>query len=217
MRLDERHELAVQELHNGRQDELERDERHIDRNEVNRFVEVGRAEVARVHFLAIDHARVIAQRLVELPVADIDRIHLRRTVSQHDVGEASGRRTDVHAGLVAHVDFEPLESMGELHPASSYPGMLQGFDPEHVVLADGRAGFVDVLFIDEDPPRHDQRLCLRARVDETALDQSDVEALLLHFAGWLKPSRAWPATLTWPGASRKRIPRWARCSCLRSS
>src|SRR5258707_10307357 len=62
LRFDEGHELAVEELHDGRQDEPERDERHIDRNEVDRLVEVGRAEVARVHFLAIEHARVSAQR-----------------------------------------------------------------------------------------------------------------------------------------------------------
>jgi len=66
--------------------------------------------------------------------------------------------------------------------------MLELLDRELVVGDDVRAGFVNVLTIDENASRHDQRLRFRARVDEPALDEGDVEPLLLHSLTRVKPS-----------------------------
>ena len=91
-----------------RQDQLQRDERDVDGDELDRLVEVLRLQIARVDLLAIDHARIVAQRDVELSVADVDRVHLRRAVLQHHVREAARRRADVRADFpVAHRSRTP--------------------------------------------------------------------------------------------------------------
>src|SRR5262249_55081616 len=70
------------------------------------------------------------------------------------------------------------------------PRMLERLDGQLVVLGHERSGLVDVLPTDENTPRHDQRLRLRAGVDEPALDEGDVEALLFHALRRVKPSWA---------------------------
>ena len=77
--------------------------------------------------------------------------------------------------------------------------MLELLDAQLVVAADVRPGLVDVLAVDENAPRHDQRLRLRARVDQAALDERDVEALLLHSLTTVKPSwrKWWSLVRTW--------------------
>jgi len=109
---------------------------------------------------------------------------------QHHVGEAAGRRADVRADLSAHIDPERVDRMGELHPAAPHPWMLQFRDAKLVLFRNRRAGLVDELPVDENAPGHDQRLRLRARVHEPALDERHVEALLLHGASarTVKPS-----------------------------
>ena len=92
-------------------------------------------EIARVDLLAIDDARIVAQRDVELPVADVDRVNLLRAVLQHHVGEAAGRRADVRADLPVDADPEFAQRMRELHPAAPDPGMLQLLDAQLVVIA----------------------------------------------------------------------------------
>jgi hypothetical protein len=70
--------------------------------------------------------------------------------------------------------------MRELHPAATNPGMLELGDTDLVIGRDVCSGLVDELAVHQNASRHDQRLRLRARVNETALDQDDVEALLFH-------------------------------------
>ena len=54
-------------------------------------------EDARVRPLEHGDARVVAQPLVQLPVADVERDHAPRAALEQDVGEAAGRRADVEA------------------------------------------------------------------------------------------------------------------------
>ena len=54
-----------------------------------------RLKVARVEVLDDDDARIVAQRPVDLPVADVERDDARRAALQQDVGEAAGGRADV--------------------------------------------------------------------------------------------------------------------------
>ena len=89
MRLEQRHELTIQELGDGGKDQLQRDERDIDTNEVDRFVKIARFEKSRVDLLANDNLRIVSQRGVKLPVADVDRINLCRAVFQEDVSESA--------------------------------------------------------------------------------------------------------------------------------
>src|SRR5688500_17638957 len=71
--------------------------------------------------------------------------------------------------------------MREFHPAPPHPGMLELRDRHIIVGGDRRSGLVHEMAIHENAPGHDQRLRFRAGVDEAALDEDDVEALLFHF------------------------------------
>ena len=91
---------GAEEGRDGRQNVSQRDERHVDGDEVEAPC-LGRKGVgrqrARVRAFEHDHARVGAQAPVELAVADVERDDAGGAVAQEDVGEASRRRTDVDA------------------------------------------------------------------------------------------------------------------------
>ena len=74
--------------------------------------------VARVRPLEHGHARVVAEPLVQLPVADVERDHARGAALEEDVGEAAGRRADVEAVEPGRVDAERVERVRELVPAA---------------------------------------------------------------------------------------------------
>src|ERR1041385_907347 len=99
--------------------------------------------------------------------------------------------------------------MRELHAPPPDPRMLERLDRDDVVPRDERPRLCDVRPVDEDPPRHDQRLRLGAGVGEAALDNGDVEALLFHALRRVKPSWAkwWSLVRTWvmPRRSIRRI------------
>src|SRR4029077_19435462 len=99
-----------------------------------------------------------------------------------------GRSADIGAGFSFDADPEFAQRMGELHPAAPDPGMLQLLDAQFVVIGDVRAGFVDVLVVNQNPPGHDQRLRLRPRLTKSALDKGDVQPLLLHSLTTVNPS-----------------------------
>ena len=42
-------------------------------------------------------------------MADIDRINFARPALEQTIGESSGRRTDIHRNLIAHIDFEEIQ------------------------------------------------------------------------------------------------------------
>jgi len=61
LRLDQRHELAAEKLHDRGKNQLQGDERDVDRNEIDGLVEILRLQIARIHLLAIHHAGIVAQ------------------------------------------------------------------------------------------------------------------------------------------------------------
>jgi hypothetical protein len=168
----------------GREDVAKRDEGDVDAGERERIGEVLPLEVAGIHFLAIHHTRIVAQLLVELTMSDVDRVDLRRSMRQHDVGEAAGRGADVDADSSGEIDGEVLDRLGQLHPPAADPWMLELFDPYLVVLGHGMPGFVDMPFIHDNAACHDETLRLRPRVDETSIDQGNVESLLRRLHPW---------------------------------
>ena len=93
-----------------------RDERHVADDELRRERELG--ERARVRPLEHDDARVVAQPLVQLPVADVDGDHARGAALQQDVGEAAGRGADVEAVEARRIDAERVERVRELLAAA---------------------------------------------------------------------------------------------------
>ncbi len=127
----------------------------------------------RVRPLEDRHARVVPQLGVELPVADVERDDARRTVLQEAVGEAAGRGTDVDTARSGDVDAERAECVRELLAAAG-DETRRGVDRELGVGVDLLPG----LRASRDQPCEHERLRLRARLGEPALDEQDVEPLL---------------------------------------
>ena len=68
-----------------------------------------RREIARVDALAHVDARVVAELVGELAVADVDRDDARGAALEQAVGEAAGGRADVEAALALRRDAERVE------------------------------------------------------------------------------------------------------------
>ena len=116
---------------------------------------------------------------VQLPVADVERDHARRAALQEHVGEPAGRRADVEAVEAGDVDPERVERVRELVPGAR-DVRRRCVDLELDRLVDLLAR----LRVPGHAPGHHERLRLRARLGEPALDEQDVKPLLgAHAAG----------------------------------
>ena len=88
-----------EQRHERRQHQPQRDERHVDGDEIEARGASGpssvRGQGARVDLLDHDDARDRCAAPGELAVADVERDDARRAALQQHVGEAAGRRADV--------------------------------------------------------------------------------------------------------------------------
>ena len=77
--------------------------------------------MARIRALHDHHARVLPQCQRQLPVSDIDCIHLCDAVLQEHMREAASAAADVNGNRASNVDVELLQGVLELHagPISS--------------------------------------------------------------------------------------------------
>src|SRR5581483_9617860 len=132
-----------------------------------------RSQLARIRTLEHGYPRIGAQPWMQLAVADVERDHPGGPALKQDIREPTCRRADVETIASARIDAKRVEGMCKLVPAA---GDVRRGSRD----LQGRS-FVELL------PRlgvpvaeagHDERLGLRARLGETALDEQDVEPLL---------------------------------------
>src|SRR5262249_2202498 len=109
----------------------------------------------------------------QLPVADVEPDHARCTALEEDVREAARRGADVDAVEAGRVDAETVEPVRELLSAAR-DVRRRGLDLELGALVHLLAGLVVTV----DEAGEHERLGLRARLREAALDEQDVEAFL---------------------------------------
>src|SRR5215210_752466 len=172
LRLDE-HERSPRgrrEPQRRREREPDRDERDVARHELRREREL--RHVPGVDALEHRHARVLAQPRVQLAVPDVEGDHPRRPSLEQDVGEAAGRRADVECVNAGDVDPERVERVRQL-VAGARDVRRRPLHLERRILRDLLAR----LGMPRDEARHHERLRLRARLGEAALDEQDVEPL----------------------------------------
>jgi hypothetical protein len=74
-----------------------------------------------------------------------------------------------------------VQRMGELDASSRNPGMLGATQLQRLVNCDTGSGLVEALVARENEAGQDQRLRLGAALDQAALDQGHVQALLRGF------------------------------------
>ena len=116
---------------------------------------------------------------MELPVPDVERDHTGGAALEEDVGESAGRRPHVEAVAPRRVDSERVERVIELlAPAGDEP--RPALDAQLCGLVDLLAG----LRVAGNEAGEYQRLRLRSRLREPALDEEDVQALRLLTPAW---------------------------------
>src|SRR5947208_133867 len=126
-----------------------------------------------VRTLEHDDARIGAEALVQLAVADVDRDHARGAALQQDVREAPGGRADVEAVAAARVDAERIEGVRQFRPATR-DVRWRALHFQLRALIDLRPRFV----VAGHATCEDERLRLRTALGESALDEQHVEPLL---------------------------------------
>src|SRR5581483_5513919 len=146
-------------------------EGHIAHHELRRERQLG--DVAGVDAFEDDHARVVADLRMQLAVADVERDHARGATLEQHVGEAARRGADVDRIEAGDVETERVERVREL--VSRARDVRRGcLDLELGVLVHLLAR----LLVPRHTTGHDERLRLRARLREAALDEEDVKPLL---------------------------------------
>src|SRR5712691_12047108 len=103
---------------------------------------------------------------MKLAVADVEGDNPRGAALQQAVCEAAGRGAEIEAVRARHVDRQRLERVGELL-AAARDEARRPLDGQLGVLVDLLAG----LRVPGDEAREDERLRLRARLGEAALDE----------------------------------------------
>ena len=178
--LDERDDLAAGAERGGdrRQDEVQRDERDVDRGQADGLGQRGRGQRPGVRALHRDDAWVAAQRLGELGATDVEGVHAGRAALEQDVREAAGRGADVEADQPGRVDPERVERGGELVAASADVG-LGRVDADGGRRVDQVARFAveagGVALPHPDLAGQHQRLRAAARLDQPTLHEQLVE------------------------------------------
>src|SRR5262252_10580292 len=124
LRLDERDHAAARrrQRERRRQHMLERNEAHVDRDEVGLPIEPRRIERTDVGLLERDDLGPRTQPGMQLIATDIDRVDASRAAFDQDLGEAAGRGADVEAHLAGDVECQTVERMRELDAAARHPG-----------------------------------------------------------------------------------------------
>src|SRR6516225_3828649 len=178
LRLHERHDVRLRRKTpaHGVEDPRQGDEGYIDHREGRAEREVIGPQVPSVDPLAHDHARIVAERPVELSAPDVDRGHAGGSRRQQDLRESSRRGPDVDGVAPRGVDAERLEDSRELLAAAPDPRPPR-VDLDRSLAGDRVPRLVHPAPVGADPPREDEGCGLRPRGCQAARDDQSVDPL----------------------------------------
>ena len=142
---------------NARKDVAERDERDVNRDDIDERRQVRGLERSCVGALDDDHARIVTQAPVELAVANVERDHADRAAFQEDVGESSRGRADVERLAAFDEDAERVECMRQLDAATTDIRMVRLLQGHLGIVGDLLTRFLGRLAVDEHDAREHQR------------------------------------------------------------
>jgi len=147
-------------------------------NNFDRFGYERARQRTRIHALAHDDTRILAQFPGELTVADIDGIYPLSTALHQHVGKPAGRGPDVECNPTGYVDAEMVKGVGKLDTAARDPRVVAALERQRSVDGKLMAGFVDPPIVGVDEPRKDERLRFGPAFGQPALDQELINPLL---------------------------------------
>ena len=98
LRLNEknRHTARLQESHQFRNNQTQRNKRNIDRKKCNRFCNSCFRQLANICLLQVNHPSILPQFLCQLIPSDINRIYFLSTILQHAVRKTACRSANIH-------------------------------------------------------------------------------------------------------------------------
>ncbi len=146
------------------------------RDDVDWTRKIGERQGARIEVLDGNDSRVVAQRPVQLPVADVEGDDARRSALEQHVGEASGRCADVERLAAVHLDAEGIEGMRQLEPAAADVRMVSADQRDLGGGLDLRARFADDLAVDGHLRGENQRPRPLARRSQTLVRNQLIES-----------------------------------------
>ena len=99
--------------------------------------------------LVDDHARILAQFPCKLVRPDIDCIDPCCAAREQNIGETTGRTSNIQGNTA--LDFKPevVEAMVKLDPAARDPGMILAADLERCVVSEHVARLEELPFAAE--------------------------------------------------------------------
>jgi hypothetical protein len=175
LRFDERDEQPAdaQDLGDGSDQFLDANEGSIDRDPIDRFVEVTRHEVSCIDAIAAHHPWIASQLVGELPLAYIDGVNPGGAALQQAISESTRRCPNVDAHRSRRTQRQVLERPGQF---------LATARDEGLTLANGEldfhgqlhTGFVDPPITSEHTTSHDEGLSLVPRHAEAFFDQQNI-------------------------------------------
>ncbi|OPY93537.1 MAG: hypothetical protein A4E73_00022 [Syntrophaceae bacterium PtaU1.Bin231] len=164
----------MQKAQDGRQDPAERYEGHVDRHEVDVFLQEAAVEAADVGALDGHNPVILPQLPCQLSVTDIDGVDPGDPFLQEAIGEAARRSPHIEGDPAADLQPEGIQGPLELHPSPADVGMILPPQADRRPRCDKRPRLVDGRPIDQDVPRKDQGLRDLRRRREAALHQQSV-------------------------------------------
>jgi hypothetical protein len=178
LRFDERNDVALRtyDWRHHRQDLSQRDEGDVNRHDVDRAGKIGRLQVSGIEMLDDEDPRIVAQRPIDLPMANVERDDVCGASFEKDVREAPGGGTDVERLATFNGDVERVEGVRQLHAAATDIRVIGREETEVGGGVDLRAGFRFDLAVNKDLSRQNQRSCALSRRREAPFHDELIQA-----------------------------------------
>src|SRR5262249_15952227 len=160
----------------GGQHWLERNEAHVDGEEIGFFGEPPRIERSYVGLFEGNDRRIVPQARMKLTSADVDRINAPRTAGKEHLRKSAGRGAHIETDAARDGNVKTGERVIELDAAARYPwkGRLSR---ERCIDRDGFGRLAHRHSVRSDEPGRDRGLGLGPALEQPAFDEQDISAL----------------------------------------
>ena len=148
---------------------VQRDERHVRREEIRRLFQLFRCNAANVCSLPVYHAGILPQGLHQLSVSHVNGVHLCSSVLEHAVGKTAGRCSDIQTDHSLQREPHLLYRMFQFQTAPPHKGNVTALHGDPVGFRNGKRRLGTDLAVHRDLPVLNQRFGTLAAGHHTLL------------------------------------------------
>src|SRR5690606_916871 len=153
------------------------DERSVYHDQIHRLRKRLGRQVPRVGTFHRNDTRIAPQPLMQLSVADIDRVDALRAALKQAVREATGRRSEIGGNPPCRIELERVQRTRELHASPRYERMIGPAHFEWCIGPELLARFVDAPVTGEDLSRENEGLRASTGLHQSSLDEQNIRSL----------------------------------------